>query len=855
MAPQKKSVNLSQETKEEFKDLYGEFVSSYLLSPKGEPHRTLPVKSRQEATENYKKIKELHQNGKDITDLVITGLLPHQNTPYNRSKGVWIHVAPAIRRDIHQWFENIGWVDKKDWPEIANAIFRFVSHCVDDPKSLELECKAFIENPKTKGMQSGFLSPVLNALDPDHFIVINKKPKELINYLADKDFTAKLEDYPEINEVGLRIIDDLKDTILEADTTGLHPTVLFDAFSHWFKISKKGKSKPGSKNSKNGKSCWQIAPGDQARLWDDLRKNSIAAVGYSKLDFDLSGQSEDELLKLYRQHFKNETEMSIKINFRMLWNFVSLKPGDRFVSNKGKQSLLGIGTVTGAYKYRPERSEYKHTVDVKYDMVSKEGIKIPDAIKGKFGKTIVPLDEKIFSEIENLFSISEGGTIPTPDDKVTNYWWLTANPKIWSFDKLPVNDKQIYTSINKKGNKRRIYKNFTKVKPGDLIVGYVASPIREVVGLCRVTSELNETVEGEGFEFEKVEDFDETLTLEQIMSVPVLKESEPIKNNNQGSLFILSGEEYETLRALIDEKVTVSKKAEIKPYSVSDALKTLFIDEIKFNETIEILKHKKNIILQGPPGVGKTFLAKHLAYSIMKEVDNRRVAMIQFHQSFSYEDFIQGYRPNEQGRFDLKNGLFYEFCRKAQRKLDSEHFLIIDEINRGNLSKIFGEVLMLIENDKRGPEFAIPLTYSSTIDDTFFIPANLHIIGTMNTADRSLAMVDYALRRRFSFIELEPMFQSPKFFTHLKNNQVQESTIEKIIKKISDLNEKISSDTKNLGKGYKIGHSYFCPSDSEQTYDESWYRTIIKSEIEPLLQEFWFDNPERVDEYIKYLLA
>jgi 5-methylcytosine-specific restriction enzyme B len=855
MKPQNKGIILSQETKEEFKDLYAEFVSSYLSTSKGEPHRTLPVKSRQEAIANLDKIKKLHQNGEDITDLVINGLLPHRNTPYHRSKGVWIHVAPAIRRDIHQWFENIGWVQKNDWPEIADAVFRFVSNCVENPKSLKSECQTFIKNPKIKGMQSGFLSPVLNALDPDHFIVINKKPKELINYLANTDFTAKLEDYPEINEVGLKIIDDLKDIILEADATDLHPSDLFDAFSHWFKIKKIGESKPGSKKPKHGKGYWQIAPGDQARLWDDLKKNSMAAVGYSKLDFDLSGKSESELLKLYQEYYKDETNMSIKINFRMLWNFVSLKPGDRFVSNKGKQALLGIGTVTGAYKYRHERSEYKHTVDVHYDKISKEGIQIPDTIKGKFGKTIVPLDEKTFSEIESLFSTSEGDTFQKPDDKVRNYWWLTANPKIWSFDKLPINNKQIYTSINEKGNKRRIYRNFTKVKPGDLIVGYVASPMREVVGLCRVTSELHETAEGEGFEFEKVEDFDETLTLEQIMSVPVLKNSEPIKNNNQGSLFVLSGEEYETLRALIDEKVTVAKKTEIKPYSANDALKTLFIDEIKFNETIEILKHKKNIILQGPPGVGKTFLAKHLAYSVMGEMDNRRVAMIQFHQSFSYEDFIQGYRPNEQGRFDLKHGLFFEFCRKAQRKLNSEHFLIIDEINRGNLSKIFGEVLMLIENDKRGPEFAMPLTYSQTIDDTFFIPANLHIIGTMNTADRSLAMVDYALRRRFSFIELEPMFQSKKFINHLQNNQVEEDIIEKIIKRISDLNEKISGDTKNLGKGYKIGHSYFCPVDSEQTYDETWYRTIIKSEIEPLLQEYWFDNPERVDEYIKFLLA
>ena len=853
MASQIDGAIVSSEKKDEFSDLYREFIDSYLMTKKGKPHRELPLKSRKEARENYSQIKEAFEQGDDITDLVLTGLLPHLDTKYNRSRKAWIHIAPAITRDVKQWFENAGWINKSDWPEVAKGIFRFVSNCIDNPSNLKSECHVFNDNPKIKGMQAGFLSPILNALNPDQFIVVNKKPKELINHLASTDFTTKILDYPQINEAGLKIVDELNEVLMEADVPELHPTDLFDAFSHWFKITKKKKSLTESGESAVGNAFWQIAPGDKARLWDDLREKSIAAVGYGSLDFDLSGKTESDLLDLYKKHSKDETEMAEKINFRMLWNFINLKPGDRFVSNKGRSLLLGIGTVTGRYKYQPERSEYKHTVDVNYEKISEKGIPIPENIKGKFGKTIVPLDKKTFCEIEKLFSISNDQVIIEPSDS-KSYWWLTANPKIWSFDKLPVNDKQIYTSINEKGNKRRIYKNFTKVKPGDLIVGYIASPIREVVGLCRVTSKLYITSEGEGFEFEKVEDIDEALSLEEIMSVPILKNSEPLKNNNQGSLFMLSSEEYEALRALIDEKVTVSTEKVIRPYSVNDALNILFLDEIKFKEIIEILKHKKNIILQGPPGVGKTFLAKHIAFSIMSEMDHRRVAMIQFHQSFSYEDFIQGYRPNDQGRFDLKNGLFYEFCRKAQRKEDSEHFFIIDEINRGNLSKIFGEVLMLIENDKRGSEYAIPLTYSPTIDDTFFIPSNLYIIGTMNTADRSLAMVDYALRRRFSFIDLEPMFHSAKFVDHLKKLQIQEKIISKIIKKISDLNDKISGDTKNLGKGYRVGHSYFCPVASDREYDEIWYRTVVKSEIEPLLQEYWFDNQERVDEFVRYLL-
>lgn len=270
-------------------------------------------------------------------------------------------------------------------------------------------------------------------------------------------------------------------------------------------------------------------------------------------------------------------------------------------------------------------------------------------------------------------------------------------------------------------------------------------------------------------------------------------------------------------------------------YSKTDFLNEVYMSSEDYDKLRNLLEYKKNMILQGAPGVGKTFCAKRLAYSIMGEKDDKRVAMVQFHQNYSYEDFMMGYRPDGNG-FVLKKGIFYEFCKKAQKEPDKPYFFIIDEINRGNLSKIFGELLMLIEKEYRGEE--IRLAYN---DEPFSVPANLYIIGMMNTADRSLAMIDYALRRRFSFFNMQPAFDSEGFKTYQQT--INDETFNKVIDGIKYLNDDIKKDN-SLGEGFCIGHSYFCGGDITKERLVS----IIDYDIKPIIREYWFDNDSKYHE-------
>ena len=520
---------------------------------------------------------------------------------------------------------------------------------------------------------------------------------------------------------------------------------------------------------------------------------------------------------------------------------------NRIGSDYGKEKMISALQATQAnIKYYYEQTGNKS------NSVRRGCIKV-----AKENNIDVVFDESIF---EGIIPKQTTDTALSNDEAAVRYWIYSPyeawdeqyNSGIITIGRDYLGDPMQYATRNDMQSKMlecgtekytTTYKNASlevwqfihDMKPGDIIIAKKGT--RSVIGRGIITSEFI-------YDDSKPTEFK---YYRQIKWTHKGEWEHPGKAVTKTLTDITRYTEYvEKLKALFegsdedDLEIASTEEETYEPYTADDFLQDVYMDEERYNTLKALLLTKKNVILQGAPGVGKTFAAKRLAFSIMGEKDNNRVKMVQFHQSYSYEDFIMGFRPTETG-FELKKGVFYEFCRKAAED-DRPYFFIIDEINRGNLSKIFGELFMLIESDKRGVE--LQLLYA---DEQFSIPSNVHIIGMMSTADRSLAMLDYALRRRFAFFEISPAFGSSGFRAY--RTKINNPKFDRLIATVEQLNDVIANDD-SLGEGFCIGHSYFC---TKATINDEWMKSVVEYELIPLLKEYWFDEAAKVKDWSRTL--
>lgn len=581
---------------------------------------------------------------------------------------------------------------------------------------------------------------------------------------------------------------------------------------------------------------WLYAPGEGASQWERCLRDGVMLLGWDDLGdysrFTNRDEIVDEMRKVYdnpKGRFSNDS--------LAVWEFAKvMKPGDTVYAKKGLYKIVGRGIVEGEYEYNDDVDEYLSSRKVRWTDIGEW-----DSPQQLVQKTLTDIS-KYPDYVESLEGLFDEESKISDMGHNKRVWLLIASPKTYTFADKPVGAKQVWTLYNDNNRKRNVFTDMEAAKEGDIVVCYDSNPSKRIVALARVSR----SSDGKEIEFEKIETLFEPVTWQEMKDNEALSEVRFIKSPMGVTFCGLSDDEADSLLEMIRAKNPELKQKDSKElYLKEDFLQEVFMTEAHYDRLESLLRTKQNVILQGAPGVGKTYSARRLAYSIMGEKDDSRIEMVQFHQNYSYEDFIMGFKPQEDGSFRIEEGRFYKFCKRAELDPDPDrmYFFIIDEINRGNLSKIFGELLMLIEKDYRG--YKLKLAYR---DEEFSVPKNLYIIGMMNTADRSLAMIDYALRRRFSFFEIVPGFESTGFREML--DRIGNERLNKVIDRIIELNGVIESDD-SLGKGFCIGHSYFCfPKDD---FDEMTLRNVIEYDIQPMLAEYWFDDPKKAAGEIRIL--
>ena len=653
---------------------------------------------------------------------------------------------------------------------------------------------------------------------------------------------------------------------------------------------------------------WLMALGEESRLWDSCHAEGVVRMGGDDVGDLRRYESKDQLKK--QGHGMHDA--------LAYWEFCRvMKPGDTILVKKGARLVLGHGVVRSDYRFDEARPEYKHVRDVEWlsrtdgvrirekELVRKtltDITKFPDQVAGaKRALNIEDSPSEAWSELLNR--IKRCRAAPSFEaDEVT--YKVEVAAKVNAARERLRSGAEGWEDLLRHAFTHKL-NNLTNFRSHDPFLKWMSRepgqcqdalhalwsvdgpPEERLQGFCdQVPTKILGTLGG------RLNIGTFLLMAEDVHRLPPAKidafrRAWKLGGRENGPIGEGPGAVYGDILRFLDELVrdggdwpvplrdrldaqgavwwaTRQEEGKNGPdppppdaYTLEHARRDLFLSADEIESLVKLLERKRNLVLQGPPGTGKTYVAQRLAWLLAGERSTDRIEAVQFHQSYGYEDFVRGYRPTDTGGFDLQDGPFLRFCARARAAPDRPHVLIIDEINRGNLSRIFGELLMLIEADKRDPVWAVRTAYARPDEPAFHVPANLHLVGAMNTADRSIALVDYALRRRFAFSTVEPAFCSEGFERHLADGAVPEPMRRRIRARLEALNSQIRGHPQ-LGEGFQIGHSYFCrPPTGLADADawNGWYTDVVRYEIEPLLREYWFDDAERARSAVAALRA
>lgn len=834
------SLTLLPAKRKRLTELFREFSHDYLPTAPAQAYLAALTDSRARARSNYLALVAQAERSEEITEAVLRTLLPHADSTTNRWRGAWIHPAAAIPGDLRTWHEAAGWSQGDEWPQVAAAILHFVRTVLEEPAQLATACADFHALPYTAGFQSGMLTPILNALAPETFLLLTNRNRTALNYFAETHFTQSLPDYAAANEALFVLLRELARGRKGAEREALRLADHFTLFAHWLATVKQFSFRLGR--------YWALALDADPWLWREWQEGNMIGIGWDAFG-DLSDIRKSEFAarrdSLIAQH-----QTGSKRGAEAVWRFArQLHEGDEIVVYQAGQ-VLGVGVVTGPYYYIPD-VPLGHRRPVEWRDLQQR------AHGQRLGASaLTPIDLATFTALTTAPLAQEAAAPPvTPEEKA-------AAPE---FAELFVPLLETLQSLGGQARANELLEAISD-RLGDRAQAQEPSPTRlnrlrrqlyrarhylvragllktKQHGLWQLTPQGQATALHDGDAARLFEEIEyqqqwqqslatESSTLRQLAESTVPYTTTPTDPQDEPRAATLPPPREETAPMATPDVPMVDTVGTLdEPYSLADCAAATLLEEATLARWVQSIERKGQAIFYGPPGVGKTFLAEQLARHLASPSGDTTagfVEVVQFHPAYAYEDFVQGIRPQPGPagtlHYPVVPGRFLSFCQRAAT-VTGRAVLIIDEINRADLARVFGELMYLLEYRERSVRLAAD-------GRNFAIPPNVRLLGTMNTADRSIALVDHALRRRFAFIALQPDYALLRRYHQAHDTDV---AIDGLIGLMQRVNRQISD------AHYAIGHSFFLRADLATTLPDIW-----QLEIEPYLEEIFFDQAETV---------
>lgn len=886
------------EKEQTFERLLEEFGRTYAREPDGLDHLSRYDDIREVGRRNFEAILEARESGQDVTDLVLAKLLPHRDSAANRARGAWIHLAPVIAGDVRTWYGNSGNVSADDWPRVSRTILDFVERVAEDPDDLASACKRFAD-ADLKGFQTGMLTPILSALHPDQLILINNKSRAVVNHFLGSSYGQPISEYPGLNTAAHYLINRMRNQLLAVTPDGVSSIDGFDAFTHWLVAIKKYRF--GAQHS------WRIDVVD-AGNWDAWQQGNFVGLTESAVEDLGSVKKKKDWEDLRASALAEDSEIDGEA-LDEVWKLATeTQEGDFVLATSGTGSVLGIGMIVGPYEYDPD-VEPQHRLPAEWQDTDVRAVSEPGwrnrfhEVDPKFVEKVRGLPPVVMTEgafdhraFELLADLHKTPTREFYAEHQEQFRNFVENPLKElmagiaallppAMKEILETEKRLFSRITKndfghggawdfywgafypKGGRRiedaqlYIWLNRECLEYGFYIGAYGDEQRTRFLNNVRrrreaLTAALTQHLDPNRYIFGAPRDDDGTLATEtasdnphdwlaniaeRSLSARVSLSRDRVLATSATDLLdqildafrqlfplVLLAISDDPLSAIAEYWGTEDDDREIEPvYTLDECAAQTGFDVTTLRSWARATERKGQAIFYGPPGTGKTFIAERIARHIVGGGDGF-TDLVQFHPAYAYEDFIQGIRPITRAdgtlEYQMVPGRFLEFCRRAQAR-SGRCVLIIDEINRANLSRVFGELMYLLEYRDRD----IPLSGGGT----FRIPNNVRMLGTMNTADRSIALVDHALRRRFAFIHLRPEFDVLRVY-HEHTGKSVDGLIEKLIQ----INQAIGDEN------YHLGITFFMDPALDDNLEGIW-----QMEIEPYLEEYFFDDPKTVDRF------